>query len=202
MNAMERIKHYTNIKTEQPYDKSHAKQQAREEGGAEMTLLEPPVSWPDKGRVEFKNVCAKYRPELDRVLDGISFVVESRQKVGVVGRTGSGKSSMMLTLFRVLELEAGTITIDGIDASAQPACRCVSFPNNPDRLHAATDRAHRPQAAAAIDCNAAAGSYTLQWQHQAKFGPIRATFRPAAVVRSGSCTVEGSRRGIAKDARH
>ena len=125
MNAMERIKHYTNVKTEKPYDKAHAKQQAREEGGAELTLLEPPPSWPDKGRVEFKNVCARYRPELDRVLDGISFVVESRQKVGVVGRTGSGKSSMMLTLFRVLELESGSITVDGIDVSVQAFCRCV-----------------------------------------------------------------------------
>jgi ABC-type multidrug transport system fused ATPase/permease subunit len=117
MNAMERIKHYTNIKTEKPYDKDHARLQAKEEGGAQLQLLEPPPSWPDKGRVEFNNICARYRPELDRVLDGVSFVVESRQKVGVVGRTGSGKSSLMLTLFRVLELERGSITIDGVDVA-------------------------------------------------------------------------------------
>ena len=115
MNAIERIKHYTNIKTEKPYDKEHARQQEKEEGGAQLQLLEPPPSWPNKGRVEFTNICARFRPELDLVLDGVSFVVESRQKVGVVGRTGSGKSSLMLTLFRVLELERGTISIDGVD---------------------------------------------------------------------------------------
>ena len=86
MNAMERIKHYTNIKMERPYDKEHALQQAKEEGGSQLQLLEPPSSWPDRGRVEFTNICARYRPELDRVLDGVSFVVESRQKVDIQSR--------------------------------------------------------------------------------------------------------------------
>ena len=107
----------TNVKTEEPYDKRHAKVMAREAGTPQRALLEPPTSWPDKGTIVFENVCARYRPELDLVLDGISFTVEARQKIGVVGRTGSGKSSMMLTLFRILELERGSIAIDGIDIS-------------------------------------------------------------------------------------
>ena len=55
------------------------------------------------------------RKGLELVLDGVSFEVEGGQKVGVCGRTGSGKSSLMLTLFRILELAAGSIVIDGVD---------------------------------------------------------------------------------------
>ena len=49
---------------------------AQEEGNAQLALLEPPASWPDRGRMEFKNVMARYRPELELVLKGISFTVE------------------------------------------------------------------------------------------------------------------------------
>jgi ATP-binding cassette subfamily C (CFTR/MRP) protein 1 len=67
-------------------------------------------------------VCARYRPELDMVLNDVSFDVKPGEKVGVCGRTGSGKSSLMLTLFRILELDdqargSGTITIDDQDIS-------------------------------------------------------------------------------------
>ena len=67
------------MKTEEPYDKRHAKVMAREAGTPQRALLEPPTSWPDKGTIVFENVCARYRPELDLVLDGISFTVEARQ---------------------------------------------------------------------------------------------------------------------------
>jgi len=57
----------------------------------------------------------RYRPETDIVLNGLSFKVESGQKVGVVGRTGAGKSTMSMVISRICEVEEGAINIDGVD---------------------------------------------------------------------------------------
>ena len=72
-------------------------------------------SWPAKAKIEFKNVSFKYRKGLPLVLKNLTFEVKSKQKVGIVGKTGAGKSSMSLALFRIIELESGQIFIDGID---------------------------------------------------------------------------------------
>lgn len=76
---------------------------------------QPPDDWPTEGMIEYNDVCMRYRPELDPVLKGVSFVVEPGDKVGIVGRTGSGKSSLIVTLFRIVEPYAGTILLDGIN---------------------------------------------------------------------------------------
>ena len=60
-------------------------------------------SWPATGRIEARNLTARYRKGLPRVLKGLDFVVENCQKVGIVGRTGSGKSTLILSLLRILE---------------------------------------------------------------------------------------------------
>ncbi|KAG0272986.1 hypothetical protein BGZ95_011219 [Linnemannia exigua] len=75
----------------------------------------PPAAWPTEGTIEVKDLELKYAPDLETVLRGISFKVESRQKIGVVGRTGSGKSTLALSLFRFVEPVAGSIHIDGIN---------------------------------------------------------------------------------------
>jgi ABC-type multidrug transport system fused ATPase/permease subunit len=75
----------------------------------------PPASWPSEGRVVFRDLTVRYRPDLDPVLRGVTADVAPGHKVGVVGRTGSGKSSLMLALFRILEAEAGAIEVDGVD---------------------------------------------------------------------------------------
>jgi len=75
----------------------------------------PPEDWPARGIIEFKDVQLRYREGLDLVLRGVSFSVKSKEKIGVVGRTGAGKSSLMLALFRLVELAGGKILIDGID---------------------------------------------------------------------------------------
>lgn len=78
----------------------------------------PPASWPAQGQIELKNVVLKYRPELPAVLKGLSMSVRPGEKVGIVGRTGAGKSSIMTTLYRLVELSEGSIVIDGVDISA------------------------------------------------------------------------------------
>ncbi|CAN8031240.1 unnamed protein product, partial [Ixodes persulcatus] len=81
-------------------------------------------NWPKAGQVQFNDFCASYRPGvLTNVLRGITFVIQPQQKVGVVGRTGSGKSSLVLALLRVLKPTSGNICIDGIDISRVPLRR-------------------------------------------------------------------------------
>ncbi|KAJ2479129.1 hypothetical protein IWW47_006050, partial [Coemansia sp. RSA 2052] len=75
----------------------------------------PIESWPEQGVVEFKNYSTRYREGLDLVLKGVSFTVKPREKVGIVGRTGAGKSSLTLALFRIIEAAEGQILLDGED---------------------------------------------------------------------------------------
>ena len=75
----------------------------------------PPAAWPQSGCILFDKVGLRYRVELPHALQELSFTVEPGQHVGIVGRTGSGKSTIMLALFRMVELCKGSIVIDDID---------------------------------------------------------------------------------------
>jgi ABC-type multidrug transport system fused ATPase/permease subunit len=77
----------------------------------------PPVSWPSRGEVEFSNYSARYREGLDLVLKNVSLDIKSHEKIGVVGRTGAGKSSLTLALFRIIEPDTGNISLDGLNTS-------------------------------------------------------------------------------------
>lgn len=99
MNGVERVLDYTQIKTEPS-------------GGRD-----PPAAWPTEGRIEVSDLIVSYAPDMPPVIKGLNFQVESHQRVGVVGRTGAGKSSLALALFRLLEAKEGNILIDGIDIS-------------------------------------------------------------------------------------
>ncbi|KAG8673600.1 hypothetical protein FPOAC2_07047 [Fusarium poae] len=99
MNSMERVVEYMNIETEYL-------------GG-----LRPAAAWPSSGSVEVKDLEVAYAPDLPPVLKGLSFKIKHGERVGVVGRTGAGKSSMTLALFRFLEARSGSISIDGVDIS-------------------------------------------------------------------------------------
>ena len=82
---------------------------------------EPPSQWPDKGKIYITDLSATYSKDAEtQVLCDINILIEPGQKIGICGRTGSGKSSLMLTLFRLLDLKSGKIEIDGIDISAIP----------------------------------------------------------------------------------
>ncbi|KPI39751.1 ATP-dependent bile acid permease [Cyphellophora attinorum] len=98
-NATERIVEYSNI--------------ALEKQGGE----EPPAAWPTRGELEVDNLVVSYAPDLPPVLKGLTFSVAQNQRIGVVGRTGAGKSSLTLALFRFLEARSGSIHIDRIDIS-------------------------------------------------------------------------------------
>ncbi|XP_078036751.1 multidrug-Resistance like Protein 1 isoform X5 [Augochlora pura] len=100
--AVERIKEYTETPQEAPWKNPNH---------------ELSNDWPVKGRVDFKDYKVRYRQGLDLVLRGLSFSVKGGEKVGIVGRTGAGKSSLTLALFRILEAAEGQITIDGVDIS-------------------------------------------------------------------------------------
>ncbi|SAM07275.1 hypothetical protein [Absidia glauca] len=81
----------------------------------------PPPEWPSEGAVEVQDLQIQYAPNLDMVLKGVTFSVRPGEKVGVVGKTGCGKSTLMtLALFRFLEAAKGKISIDGIDISTVP----------------------------------------------------------------------------------
>uniref|UniRef100_M4EUA3 ABC-type xenobiotic transporter n=1 Tax=Brassica campestris TaxID=3711 RepID=M4EUA3_BRACM len=75
----------------------------------------PPPGWPSSGSIKFQDVVLRYRPELPPVLHEVSFFISPMDKVGIVGRTGAGKSSLLNALFRIVELEKGRILIDECD---------------------------------------------------------------------------------------
>ncbi|KAJ2871746.1 ATP-binding cassette glutathione S-conjugate transporter ycf1, partial [Coemansia aciculifera] len=77
----------------------------------------PLPTWPETGDIEFRRYRLRYRPDLDPVLNELSFVVRSKEKIGIVGRTGAGKSSLTYALMRLVEADSGSIVIDGTDIS-------------------------------------------------------------------------------------
>ncbi|KAJ6131239.1 hypothetical protein N7523_001699 [Penicillium sp. IBT 18751x] len=75
--------------------------------------------WPQNGAVTFHSVSAAYRPE-EPVLNEVSLTIQGGEKVGICGRTGSGKTSMIMSIFRMIEMTSGTITVDGVDITRLP----------------------------------------------------------------------------------
>ncbi|KAI9139943.1 P-loop containing nucleoside triphosphate hydrolase protein [Paraphysoderma sedebokerense] len=100
LNAVERIGEYTELESEAPPVLEHCR---------------PPPHWPFKGKIQFENLTIKYADDQPPVLKNVSFEVKSGERIGIVGRTGAGKSTLTLALFRFLEPTDGTIFVDGID---------------------------------------------------------------------------------------
>ncbi|KFX86059.1 hypothetical protein V490_09250, partial [Pseudogymnoascus sp. VKM F-3557] len=101
MNSTERVHFYgTELEEEAP-----------------LHTIEVAESWPQAGEIVFKDVEMRYRPNLPLVLSGLNMHVRGGERIGVVGRTGAGKSSIMSALFRLVEISSGSITIDGVNIS-------------------------------------------------------------------------------------
>lgn len=100
--AVERVKEYSETPTEAPWEVEDKK---------------PASDWPPHGNVEFHDYSVRYREGLDLVLKNLTLQVKGGEKIGIVGRTGAGKSSMTLCLFRLLEAASGDITIDNVKIS-------------------------------------------------------------------------------------
>ena len=92
--SVERVLEYANLESEAP---------------EVMFKKRPPIGWPADGQISIKNYSTRYREELDPVLKDISINIKPHEKVGVVGRTGAGKSSLTLALFRIIEPISGHI---------------------------------------------------------------------------------------------
>ncbi|KZV74003.1 ABC transporter [Peniophora sp. CONT] len=103
MNSVERIVYYA--------------KEVEQEAPQEILEAKPVAPWPSKGQIEMKGLVLRYRPELPPVLKGLSMTIRGGEQVGIVGRTGAGKSSIMTTLYRIVELSEGKIEIDGVDIS-------------------------------------------------------------------------------------
>ncbi|XP_067676213.1 multidrug resistance-associated protein 1-like [Haliotis asinina] len=94
-----------------------------------------PPAWPDKGVIQFRNFSLTYRPGLQLALQDINVLVKAGEKVGVVGRTGAGKSSMMLSLFRLIDPVEGAIVIDDVNIAdvrlSEVRSRLTIIPQDP-----------------------------------------------------------------------
>ncbi|XP_031732915.1 ATP-binding cassette sub-family C member 2 [Anarrhichthys ocellatus] len=99
--AVERVSEYSELENEAKW----------------VTGTRPPEKWPQAGRLQFDNYKVRYRPGLDLVLHGITCDIDSTEKIGIVGRTGAGKSSLTNCLFRIIEAAEGRILIDDVDVS-------------------------------------------------------------------------------------
>ncbi|KAI9925941.1 hypothetical protein MW887_005747 [Aspergillus wentii] len=82
--------------------------------------LDPPVEWPLRGSIQVQDLCVSYKTDSDLVLKDLCLDIQPGQKVGICGRTGSGKSSLILALLRLVEIEHGEIFIDGVPLSVTP----------------------------------------------------------------------------------
>ncbi|KGO48184.1 ABC transporter, integral membrane type 1 [Penicillium expansum] len=91
---------------------SYSRLKAEWQGGDEV-----PATWPSQGQVEVKGLSVSYSPDLPLVLKDISFSVGAGQRIGIVGRTGAGKSSLTLALLRLINPQCGSVHIDGVDIS-------------------------------------------------------------------------------------
>ena len=100
MNSVERLQEYLEVEQEPPY---------------EVKETEPPTNWPEKGQISVNDVSLRYSPDLPRVIKNVTFDIEPCNKVGIVGRTGAGKSTIITAFFRFLDPESGSIKIDGVD---------------------------------------------------------------------------------------
>lgn len=115
MMSVERVLEYTELAPETNLrDKGIVAKKKKDKQEQQDTFVDIPKDWPSDGHIEFKNVYMRYSEESPPVLKGLTMSIRPSEKVGIVGRTGAGKSSLISALFRLSKVE-GVIEIDGIN---------------------------------------------------------------------------------------
>ena len=140
----------------------------------------PPESWPEAGAIDFQEVTASYNPDA-RVLQGVSLKVKPGHKIGVCGRTGSGKSTLLSTLLRLLDLDSGTIKVDGYDLSTIPReiirTRMIAIPQDPFILSGTVRLNADPTSACTDEAIIAALEKTRLWPILSTRGGLEADLK-------------------------
>ncbi|KAJ3308764.1 hypothetical protein HDV04_000823 [Boothiomyces sp. JEL0838] len=129
MNSAERMIYYTDSLASERARTIEASAEAEQKlpigdaphspstGKDNIELRQRTPSWPEHGHIQVRNLQFRYLPHLPLVLKTISFDIQPGQKVGIVGRTGAGKSTIITTILRLVEFDSGNIYIDGVDIS-------------------------------------------------------------------------------------
>ncbi|OMJ20339.1 Metal resistance protein YCF1 [Smittium culicis] len=108
--SIERVYEYSDLPSEFSTDD--------ELGLSYRTCFDASTTWPSVGEIEVKSLVVRYMPHLEPAIKGINFKIKAGEKIGVVGRTGSGKSTLASVLFRLIDQEKGSITIDKVDTKS------------------------------------------------------------------------------------
>jgi ABC-type multidrug transport system fused ATPase/permease subunit len=117
LNSVERVKEYSAVEQERYQDSDINSTESRAVMEGSHSQMK---NWPSEGAVEFKDVCLSYSSSASDVLRSVSFSIEAGQKVGIVGRSGAGKSSCIAALFRMQEPRSGSLAIDGVEVLNLP----------------------------------------------------------------------------------
>ncbi|KAJ2792971.1 ATP-binding cassette transporter yor1, partial [Coemansia guatemalensis] len=120
MNSVERINYYATSLAQEPDDQSN--QYPIQDGTnlAPISMRSPSRSWPERGTIIIRGLSVRYRPGLPLALDGVDMEVYDGEKIGIVGRSGAGKSSIVSAIFRLTEPSGGKVFIDGVDTQMLP----------------------------------------------------------------------------------
>ncbi|KAH8889816.1 P-loop containing nucleoside triphosphate hydrolase protein [Thozetella sp. PMI_491] len=120
MQSFHRVKEYSNLEPEEKTDDAHKQELLAIQTDADREEQIMPKNWPRSGSVELRNVTVKYDEDGPEILKDINLKFEAGERVAVVGRTGSGKSTLVLSLLRFTNIVEGKILYDGVDITAVP----------------------------------------------------------------------------------
>ncbi|KAJ1999447.1 hypothetical protein GGI04_004568 [Coemansia thaxteri] len=121
MNSVERINHYATALEQEaclPSCSSSSNKGASEAVISFVPTRLAPASWPERGTIIIRDLCVRYRPGLPLALTGVNMEIYSCERVGIVGRSGAGKSTIVSALFRLVEQSSGKVFIDGVDTQS------------------------------------------------------------------------------------
>jgi ABC-type multidrug transport system fused ATPase/permease subunit len=174
--AVERLLAYTSLPSEPALVVCGGAPPADFRAEIDAAVADSGSAWPRGGRVDFEKVCVRYAPTLPRALDGLSFSLPAGALLAVVGRSGSGKSTLAAALFRTVEIEGGSIRVDGEDIAQLGlgrvrGGRAVIIPQEPS-VWRGTLRANLDPRGVASDADVWAALVSVQLD--ALFGSARA----------------------------